>query len=47
MLAIFPDISYQGASEMSESDWREFLEWYGHKATVFDNRRVFESYCKG
>ena len=40
-------VSSYGANEMSESERKEFLAWYeGHKAKVFDNRRVLETYCQ-
>jgi hypothetical protein len=42
-----PDIAYYGASEMSECERRDFLEWYEvQKAAVFDNRSVLDSYCQ-
>jgi hypothetical protein len=41
-----PDISYYGADEMSETERREFIVWYGgQRDKVFDNKRVLEEYC--
>ena len=43
----FPDISYFGANEMSQSEVREFMTWYeSQKNKVFDNRRNLEQYCQ-
>jgi hypothetical protein len=42
-----PDVLKNGFSEMSDSERRQFLEWYdGQKSEVFDNRSVLESYCQ-
>jgi G:T-mismatch repair DNA endonuclease (very short patch repair protein) len=43
-----PDISFYGADAMSESERREFMEWYQSQRgkEVFDNRRVLEEYCQ-
>jgi hypothetical protein len=41
-----PDVPYYGVKGMSESEWREFLDWYeGQKAEAFDKTPVLESYC--
>jgi hypothetical protein len=38
-----PDISYYGADAMSESERRDFLEWYETQSLeIFNNRRVLE-----
>jgi hypothetical protein len=43
-IAVIPDLSNYGASEMSDSVRREFLEWYeDQKEKVFNNRCVLES----
>jgi G:T-mismatch repair DNA endonuclease (very short patch repair protein) len=42
-----PDIAMFGASDMSERERRDFLEWYeGQKDKEFDNKRVLEQYCQ-
>jgi hypothetical protein len=42
-----PDIAMYGVCQMSDSEIREFLEWYeGQKAMPFVNRRVLESYSQ-
>ena len=43
----FPDVTYFGADEMSQSERREFMTWYeSQKDNVFDNRRILEQYCQ-
>jgi hypothetical protein len=43
-----PDVSYYDVDQMHEAERKEFLSWYEAtvKNEVFDNRRVFESYCQ-
>jgi hypothetical protein len=46
-MGTIPDITYYGASEMSESERSYFISWYeGQKPAVFDNTRVLESYSQ-
>jgi hypothetical protein len=43
-IGVIPDISYYGASEISDCERREFLEWYeGQRVNVF-NRRVLSEF---
>jgi hypothetical protein len=42
-----PYISYYGADAMSDTERKEFLEWYEtQKTEIFNNRRVLEEYCQ-
>ena len=43
-----PDVSYYGVNEMGEGERREIFAWYESQKseTIFDNRRVLESYCQ-
>jgi hypothetical protein len=42
-----PDVSLYVVDAMLHSEREEFLAWYeGQRGTIFDNRRVLESYCK-
>lgn len=43
-----PDVLYYGIDQLQESERKEFLVWHEKvaKKEVFDNRRVFESYCQ-
>jgi len=46
-VGLFPNMSYFGADEMSQSERREFMTWYAsQKDKVFDNRRILEQYCR-
>jgi hypothetical protein len=46
-IGVIPDVSYYGASEMSDSERPEFLDWYEcEKDKFFNNRRVLESYSQ-
>ena len=43
----FPNVSYFGADEMSQSERMDFMTWYAsQKDKVFDNRRILEQYCQ-
>ena len=41
-----PDVSYYGVNEMGEEERMEFLARCESQETIFDNRRVLESYCQ-
>jgi hypothetical protein len=42
-----PDVSLYGVDAMSHYKREEFHAWYGgQRGTIFDNRKVLESYCQ-
>ena len=42
-----PDVLYYGVSKIGEGERNEFLAWYeSQKESIYDNRRVLESYCQ-